>query len=123
MRARHEVGPAARELADAQLRPLQINQHAERVGDLAFDLAHQLIALAMILVGTVAEIEPEHIGASLDQRANRLRGAGGGPQGGQDLRFAISSHWGRFTRMTLKSLTLVRVGPVTTRSSMALKNP
>jgi hypothetical protein len=115
---------AAGEGADPQLRPLQVHQDADRAFVFLLDLADEVIALLVIRVGSVAEIEAEDVGAGLEQRGNLFARRAGRPECGQDLGFALTSHrwllpgacpYDR-TRMARKSLTLVRVGPVTIRS-------
>ena len=80
------------EAADADLRPLQIHQDADRPLQLRLDRAQDLVGLAVVLMRAVAEIEPEHIGAALEERANdRLRRAGR-PERGDDLGLACAFH-------------------------------
>ena len=116
-----EVDAAAVEPADPKLRPLQIDQHADGAAGLRLDLADRLVLAPVIVMGPMAEIEAEDIGAGLDQGAQALRRVAGGAEGGDDLRFTLSSHAAGSTRMARKSLTLVKVGPVTTRSPIPAK--
>ena len=114
-----EVDAAAVEPADPKLRPLQIDQHADGAAGLRLDLADGLVLAPVIVMGPMAEIEAEDIGAGLDKSAQALRRVAGGAEGGDDLRLTLSSHAAGSTRMARKSLTLVKVGPVTTRSPIS----
>src|SRR4030095_16493504 len=65
-----QLDQAAGKGADSQLRSLQIHQDADRTPALLLDLADEVVALLVILVRAVAEIEAEHVGAGLEQRGN-----------------------------------------------------
>jgi hypothetical protein len=58
----------------------------------ALDLAHDVIARAMILLRAMAEVEAEYIGARLEQREDGFPAAAGRSQRGYDLGFALPSH-------------------------------
>src|SRR5215207_7059878 len=83
----------------------------------------------MILVGSMAEVEPEHVRPRLEQRANDLQARTRGSERGEDLGVTLASHGAEplltpsVIRMARKSLTLVSVGPVTTASPSASKTP
>ena len=139
--AAREFGPPAGEFADPELRSLEIGQDPDRPADLRFDCADHGVAHAMVRAAAVAEIEAKHIGAGLEQRADGRRVRAGRPQGRDDLGAAVAAHDAsllrfpalpypkgagagqRPTTMARKSFTLVRVGPVVTRSSSAAKKP
>jgi len=59
--------------ADPQLGSLQVDDDADRPPGLLLDPPDQVVALLVILMGSVAEIEPEHVGSRLEQGANDLR--------------------------------------------------
>ena len=90
--ARHQIRAAAFKGSDAQLGALQIDQHADGPAKILFDLAHMVVAPAMILVSAVAQIHAEDVGAGLDQCANLVGRAAGRTQRRQDLRHALASH-------------------------------
>ena len=101
--------------------------------DLPLDGADGVVALLMVLVRAVAEVEPEHVRPGLEKAADDLRAGAGGAEGGDDLGVAMTAHVssrperppflaGRM-RMARKSLTLVSVGPVMTWSPRASKKP
>ena len=60
------------ELADAQLRPLQVGDQRDRAADLGCDLAHEPGPRGMLVVRSVREVEPDGVDARLDQRAQAL---------------------------------------------------
>ncbi len=64
---------------DAQLRPLQIQEHTDRPPDLLLDLADDAQPLGMVGVPAVAEVQPEHIGTGLEQRTDLRLARTGGP--------------------------------------------
>src|SRR5947207_14715423 len=63
---------AAREIAEPQLRSLQIGENADRPPGVGFDLANFGESGAVLVVGAVAEIEPEDIDPGVEQRAQAL---------------------------------------------------
>ena len=64
--------------ADAELGALQVGEDADRPAGVALDLPDRLVALLVIGVAAVAEVEPEHVGAGLEQGPDDLgRGAAG----------------------------------------------
>ena len=75
MRLRNSGG----EGTDAQLRSLQVEQHADRAADIRLDRADQLQPLLVVGVRAVAEVQAEDISAGAHQRldggAVRARGA------------------------------------------------
>ena len=67
-----ELRLAAGEIAEPQLRPLQIGEDADRPSGLGFDRADLLEPRAVLVVRAVAEIEAEHIDPGVEQRAQPL---------------------------------------------------
>ncbi len=67
-----ELDAAGFELPDAQLRPLQIDEDADRTGELGFDLADNGVSLAQHLGRRVTHIDAEHVGARLEQGADHV---------------------------------------------------
>ncbi|MNN28698.1 hypothetical protein D3C81_1422770 [compost metagenome] len=113
------------EAADAQLRALQVHEDADRVAQLGLDFAHPLVAQGVVGVFAVAEVQAEQVGAGFHQGADVLAAFDRRAEGGEDLHFFIWSHLSLASRirMARKSLTLVRVGPVVTRSPSSAKKP
>ena len=113
----------AGEIADAQLRALHVGENADRPVEAVLELADHGEARGVILMRAVAEVEPEHVGAGLEQPRQHLRRGARGAEGGDDLRAsAAAQSWvwwppwfPQAIRMARTSLTLVSVGPVTDR--------
>ncbi|MOA32648.1 hypothetical protein D3C78_1538860 [compost metagenome] len=83
---------AGGEGADAQLRALQVGQDRDRAASFGLDLAHGIVARAVVFVRAVAEVQPEHVGARLEQFADYRDVGACGSKRGNDLRFALASH-------------------------------
>ena len=82
-----------RQVADPELRALQVGDQRERLAGLLLHLAHDLRALGVILVVAVREIEADRVDAGVDQRTHRVVGRRDRPDGGDDLRpAALGSH-------------------------------
>ena len=80
--SRFELDRPVGEGANAQLRALQIEQHADRPAQIALDRADDVQTLLVVVVRSVAEVEPEDVGAGVEQRfdgfairARRARGS------------------------------------------------
>src|SRR3546814_9774703 len=71
---------AVLQLADAQLGPLHVGEDADRPLQLVLDRADGLIALSMVVVRAVAEVEAEHIGAGAKELADHLLAGAGGAE-------------------------------------------
>ena len=76
--------PAA-ERADAQLRALHVGQDADRAVELFLQLADHGEAGGVVVVRAVREIQPEHVGAGLEQAGQHLGRGAGGAERGNDL--------------------------------------
>ena len=87
-----ELDPALGEAAEAQLWSLQIGQNADRPARRALNRPDRLEASSVILVRTVAEIQPEHIDTGLEQRANPLGRRARRAECRDDLRAASAPH-------------------------------
>ena len=100
---------------DPQFRPLQVHEDADRRVQALLHFAHPLVALGMVGVLAVAEVEAKQVDPGLDQLADVVDGFDRRPEGGEDFYFLVGVHWSVLSRirMARKSLTLVRVGPVT----------
>ncbi len=115
--------------AEPQLRPLQIGQDADRPPGRAFDVPDGFEPRAMFGMSSVTEIEAEDVDSGLEQGADLLQGRARRAESGDNLGAASAPHGQASplaapnTRIARKSLTLVSVGPVTTRSPSAEKNP
>ena len=87
------TGPAAK-VPHAELRPLQVGEDADRAAELGLDLADQRVAPGDVVVGAVAHVEPEHVGAGEEQAADHLVGVGGGAERRDDLDVALAAERG-----------------------------
>ena len=77
--------PAARELARADLGPAQVLQDGDRPLLPLRDLAHRLQDRQVVGVLAVREVEPDDVGAGVDQALEDGGLARGGADGGNDL--------------------------------------
>ena len=113
------------ERADPEFRSLQVGHDADRPADLALERADRVEARLVVLMGAVAEIEPEHVDAGPNSAAIISAVELAGPSVATILaaRWRLTRHGASSTRMARKSFTLVRVGPVTTRSPRAANAP
>src|SRR3954452_7336526 len=118
--------------SNPQLGPLQVGEHSNGPPGFLLDRTHDVVALLMLLLGAVAEIEAEHVGPGLEQRPDHFRAGARRPEGRDDLGVTVTAHVhsaavaaasGPAIRIARKSLTLVRVGPVTIWSPSASKKP
>ena len=80
-----QMHATAAEAADAQFRTLHVGQDADRAVELCLQLADHGEAGGVVLVRAVGEIQPEHIGAGLEQARQHLRRRTGGAERGDDL--------------------------------------
>ena len=90
--AAYELHLAFGKASHPQLRPLQVHEDAERVVELALDLANPLVALGMVGVVTVAEVEAEDIYPGLHQLADVIDTVGGRAQSGEDFDLLVRRH-------------------------------
>ena len=88
-----EPDRARLELADAELRSLEIDQNADGAGELGLELADDGVDVAQAVMRGVAHVHAEHVGPRLEQAAHRLFVVGGRTERGDDLDPAISPHW------------------------------
>ena len=79
-------GDGAIELADAELRALEVGDQRDRVADLGLGGAHQARALAVLVVGAVGEVQARAVHARIDQLSQEVGRAGGRADRGHDLR-------------------------------------
>ena len=135
--ARRELDPAAGEIAQPHLRPLQIGEDADGPPGIGLDAADIAEQGAVVVMRPVAEIAAEHVDPGIEQRVQPFQARTCRPERGDDLGAALPPHRMAFRlrvraagsgsagaagvepRMARKSLTLVSVGPVTTRSPRA----
>ena len=80
------------EAADAQLRPLQIDQDADRPIVLGLDRADRRHQFAHARMRGVAHVDAEDVGARAEQISDRSLVGGRRTEGGDDLRPAQTSH-------------------------------
>src|SRR4029453_9434865 len=92
---------AVREAAEPDLRPLQVGEDRDGPIGLVRRGPDQLEHPAVVLVVAVAEVQPGHVHARLDEPAHALRGGGGGTHGAYDLgapchchQASLSPPWG-----------------------------
>src|SRR3981189_1209760 len=78
--------------AETKLRSLQIHEDRDRMLIMLLERAQLLDSLAVVVVHAVAEVEPEHVGAGLEQGAQPLGAGGRWPQGGDDLGETLATH-------------------------------
>ena len=83
--ARRERDGAGRELADADLRALQVRHDADLAAERAGGLAHEAGALHVVGRAPVREIEADDVDAGGDQAGERVGRAAGGAERGDDL--------------------------------------
>ena len=77
--------------ADPQLGSLQVGQDDGTPG-LLLDRAHDVVALLMLLVAAMAEVEAEHVGPGLEQRPDHVRAGARRPEGGDNLGMTGTAH-------------------------------
>jgi putative ABC transport system substrate-binding protein len=77
---------AIRKRADAQLRPLQIHHDSDRTAHISLDVPDRLKTLPVILVISMAEIQPEHIDACVEQGSDHRRRRTGRSKRSDDFR-------------------------------------
>ena len=97
LRADHDVIAGVEDyrlgqLADSELRALQVGDEGNRPADLGCDLAHEPGALGVVLVRPVREVETDGVDARLDQRTQALPRVGSRPERRHDLRPAVRRH-------------------------------
>ena len=86
------------EIADPELRPLQVGDQGDRPAGGGLGLAHELRAPRMVLPRPVREVEARSVHPGRDQRGERLRVRRGGPDGRDDLRAArVPGHRGQIS--------------------------
>ena len=83
--ARDEHRLVVLELADADLRALQVGHQRDFAADLARRLADPLGALAMVVGGAVREVEANHVEAGLHHLQQDFGAAGSGADRGNNL--------------------------------------
>jgi hypothetical protein len=76
---------AVGELADADLRALQVGHQRHRLAHLVAVRAHQVRTVDVVLRLAVAEVQPHHVDTGADQALQHLGVAGRGAEGGDDL--------------------------------------
>src|SRR5579859_1438720 len=87
--------------SDADLRPLQILQDADRAADILLQRAQGGMDLGMIVMGAMAEIQPEDVGAGQEELLQPFRRVAGGADGGDDLGMAMAAH-GKFSSVSVR---------------------
>ena len=62
-----DAGTATRHFGNAQLRPLQIDQDADRPGIVVLDLTDRIMDFSEIIMRRMAHIDPKNISACIKQ--------------------------------------------------------
>ncbi|MNQ86626.1 hypothetical protein D3C85_1018250 [compost metagenome] len=88
-----EVDLAIGETAHTQFRPLQVHEDADGVVQLALHLAHPLVALGVVGVFAVAEVQAEQVDAGLHQLADVVDAFDRRTEGGEDFYFLVRRHF------------------------------
>jgi hypothetical protein len=78
------------ELADPQLRPLQVAEDRNRAAKALLDRADRGDGFGMSGVVAVAHVDAEGVGAGAQQLFDHFRAAAGGAEGGKDLYLAAA---------------------------------
>ncbi len=89
-----QMHPPAAEPSDAQLRALHVGQDADRAIELLLQLADDGEAGGVVLVAAMREIQPEHVGAGLEQAGDDLGRGTGRAEGGDDFRAPATAQLG-----------------------------
>ena len=76
------------ELADPELRPLEVRDHRQWAAGLALGVAHAPGAFGVLLVRPVREVQARRVHAGGDECAQRFRRVARGAERGDDLRTA-----------------------------------
>ena len=90
-RARHQGNFVVLEFTDADLRALQIHQHAHRTSGAARQHAHQLDTRLVLGCSAMREIHAHHIETGVNHARERFGVAGGGAQRGYN--FSAACHF------------------------------
>jgi hypothetical protein len=90
--ARLQADRTGGEGADAQLGPLQVEQHADRPAGLALDTADEFQPFLVLGVGAVAEVQAEDVRAGVEQGADGGEVGARGAERGDDLGVAKAAH-------------------------------
>ncbi len=73
------------EAAEPDFRALKVGEDADAAAGLVGGLAHPVVALLVLGVLAVAEVEAGHVHSGVDQAFDLVVGVGGGPKGTDDL--------------------------------------
>lgn len=79
------------EAAEADLRSLKVGEDADASAGFFGGFAYAPVALLVVGVGAVAEVEASYVHSGLDQCLDLVVRVGGGPQGADDFRSAHTS--------------------------------
>ena len=71
---------------------MEIDEHADGAAEFLLGLAHEAMHLTQAVMGGVAHVDAENVGARLEQGLDRLFVVGGRTEGGDDLDPAIAPH-------------------------------
>ncbi len=75
----------AAEAAQADLRPLEVDEHRDGAARLGGGLAHAVVDGRVLLGAAVAAVDPRHVHPGVDERAELLLRLGRGSDGADDL--------------------------------------
>src|SRR6478735_2032716 len=95
--------PAAFDRADADLGPLEIEKNADGAADILLKGPNGRVNTGMVLVRSVAEVEPEGVDARKEERLEHLGRGACRPHGGDDLGTTVTAHrsFGRISAASL----------------------
>ena len=79
------IDRTTRQLAEPDLRPGKVGEHADGAGERLGDASDPVERLLVLRNRTVGHIEPEYVDAGLDEAADGLFGPRRGTEGGDDL--------------------------------------
>ena len=71
--ARGQADTTLVETTDAQFRSLQVGDHADRTFRRRFHGAHRLVALGMLFVRAMGEVEAKRVGPGIEQGLDAVR--------------------------------------------------
>ncbi len=92
-----DLDAPAHELAQPELGPLQVAQHAERAVDQHLGGAHVREGRSVIVVAPVTEVQAEDVGPGARQRLDALNAPGRRPKRADHARAARADHCGART--------------------------
>ena len=90
--AGRDLDLAVLDQADPDLGALQVLQNGDRAAGLALERTDRGVDLAVVVMRSMAEVQPEHVGSGQEQLAQPLRRRAGRPDGRNDLGVTMTAH-------------------------------